>query len=45
MDFSPHHRPGLGMLAWFIPATQLIGLFKSPWAKGEFLGHYCRTLS
>lgn len=25
------------MLAWFIPATLLISLFKSPWAKGEFL--------
>lgn len=35
MDYSPIVAQVLGMLAWFIPAALLIGLLKSPWAKGH----------
>ena len=35
MDFSPIVAQVWGMLAWFIPAALLIGLLKSPWAKGQ----------
>ena len=35
MDYSPIIGQVWGMLAWFIPAALLIGLLKSPWAKGH----------
>ncbi|EOX9655855.1 hypothetical protein [Pseudomonas aeruginosa] len=35
MDYSPIVSQVWGMLAWFIPAALLIGLLKSPWAKGQ----------
>ena len=35
MDYSPIVAQVWGMLTWLIPATLLIGLFKSPWAKGQ----------
>jgi len=35
MDFTPIIAQAWGMLAWFIPAALLIGLLKSPWAKGH----------
>lgn len=35
MDFIPIIAQVWGMLAWFIPAELLIGLLKSPWAKGH----------
>ena len=35
MDFTPVIAQVWGMLAWFIPAALLIGLLKSPWAKGH----------
>ena len=32
----PRHRPGLwATFSWFIPLMLLIGLLKSPWAKGQ----------
>jgi predicted RNA-binding Zn-ribbon protein involved in translation (DUF1610 family) len=35
MDYSPIVGQVWGMLTWFIPAALLIGLLKSPWAKGH----------
>lgn len=35
MDYSPIVAQAWGMLTWFIPAALLIGLLKSPWAKGQ----------
>lgn len=35
MDYSPIVVQVWGMLTWFIPAALLIGLLKSPWAKGQ----------
>ncbi|KFB21121.1 hypothetical protein PGPR2_05160 [Pseudomonas aeruginosa PGPR2] len=35
MDYSPIVAQVWGMLTWFIPAALLIGLLKSPWAKGQ----------
>ncbi len=35
MDYSPTVAQVWGMLTWFIPAALLIGLLKSPWAKGQ----------
>lgn len=35
MDFSLIFAPMLNMLAWFIPAIFLLGLLKTPWAKGH----------
>jgi restriction system protein len=35
MDFTSVITHVWGMLAWFIPAALLIGLLKSPWAKGH----------
>lgn len=35
MDYSPIVAQIWGMLTWFIPAALLIGLLKSPWAKGH----------
>ncbi|WP_277373499.1 NERD domain-containing protein [Pseudomonas sp. AA-38] len=35
MDFTPIVAQVWGMLVWFIPAALLIGLLKSPWAKGH----------
>lgn len=35
MDFTPVITQVWGMLAWFIPAALLVGLLKSPWAKGH----------
>ena len=40
MDFTPIIAQVWGMLAWFIPGVLLIGLLKSPWAKG----HICELL-
>jgi hypothetical protein len=35
VDYSPIVAQVWGMLTWFIPAALLIGLLKSPWAKGQ----------
>ena len=35
MDYSIILRPVFDTVAWLIPAMLLIGLFKSPWAKGH----------
>lgn len=35
MDFTPVIAQVSGMRAWFIPGVLLIGLLKSPWAKGH----------
>ncbi len=35
MDFTPIIARLWGMPIWFIPAALLIGLLKSPWAKGH----------
>ena len=35
MDYSPIVAQVWSMLTWFIPAALLIGLLKSPWAKGH----------
>lgn len=35
MDFTPVITQVWGMLAWFIPGLLLIGLLKSPSAKGN----------
>jgi len=35
MDFSIILRPVIDSLFWLIPAALLIGLLKSPWAKGH----------
>ncbi|AVO53797.1 nuclease-related domain-containing protein [Ectopseudomonas mendocina] len=35
MDYSPIVAQVWSMLAWLIPAVLLIGLLKSPWAKGQ----------
>lgn len=35
MDFTPLIAQVWGMLCWIIPAAFLIGLLKSPWAKGH----------
>lgn len=35
MDFTPVITQVWGTLGWFIPAVLLIGLLKSPWAKGH----------
>ncbi len=35
MDYSPIVAQLWGMLTWFIPTALLIGLLKSPWAKGQ----------
>ncbi|EIU3494365.1 NERD domain-containing protein [Pseudomonas aeruginosa] len=34
MDFSPVIAPLWGTLGWLVPLALLIGLLKSPWAKG-----------
>lgn len=35
MDFTPVITQAWGTLGWFIPLMLLIGLLKSPWAKGD----------
>ena len=35
MDFTPVIAQVWGTLGWFIPLMLLIGLLKSPWAKGQ----------
>lgn len=35
MDFTPVITQAWGTLGWFIPLMLLIGLLKSPWAKGH----------
>jgi restriction system protein len=35
MDFTPIIAQVWGTLGWFIPLMLLIGLLKSPWAKGH----------
>lgn len=38
MDFTPIIAQVWGTLGWFIPLMLLIGLLKSPWAKGHIVG-------
>ena len=35
MDYSIILRPVFDTVTWLIPAMLLIGLLKSPWAKGQ----------
>jgi restriction system protein len=35
VDYSVILRPVIDMMTWLIPAMLLIGLLKSPWAKGH----------
>jgi hypothetical protein len=45
MDFTPIIAQVWGTLGWVIPLMLLIGLLKSPWAKGHIgeLLAACRT--